>query len=366
MKILQLTYSLSSGGIERFVVDLSNELAENGHIVYLCVLYNDTLSDYGYFKEEISNKVIYINLKQSNRFNIFNIHHIGNVIKKIKPDIVHCHNNVINYIFPLSVLFKKIKFFHTIHSDAPAEIKYKVEYWLRRFFYSKSQIKAITISNETSKSFVNYYRTTSFYEIYNGRTLPKPSDEISSVTDYFQNIRKENKTVFVHVARCSPEKNQKMLVKVFNRLTEEGNPIVLIIIGRDFDSPLGDELKSIASEKIIFLSPRLNITDYYLNADAFCLSSIYEGMPITLIEALACGCTPICTAVGGISDAIENGITGFLSKTVTEEDYYQTIISYLNNKDRISMDSLRNTYKKRFSINECARQHIQLYDKNNQ
>ncbi|GAB1452030.1 hypothetical protein MASR2M47_20860 [Draconibacterium sp.] len=63
MKILQIIYSLSSGGAERFVVDLSNELAEMTNDVVLCTLRDDSQGNNGFYKSEISSKVNYINLK---------------------------------------------------------------------------------------------------------------------------------------------------------------------------------------------------------------------------------------------------------------------------------------------------------------
>lgn len=50
MRILQIIYSLTSGGAERLVVDLSNELARQGQDVYLCVLRDDKLEGYDFYK----------------------------------------------------------------------------------------------------------------------------------------------------------------------------------------------------------------------------------------------------------------------------------------------------------------------------
>lgn len=361
MKILQIIYSLSSGGAERFVVDLSNEMAKRGHELSLCVLRDDRKENNGFYKSELSNKINYINLCLPLGFHFSNILILYKLVTQLKPDIVHCHQNLVDYVFPFSILFRKISFFHTIHTYPPNEVKNKLEYWLKRIFYTSKKFKAITISKETSKSFINYYKTHRFTEIDNGRKEPTSSDEIQHVTNYFNNLRHENTTIFIHVARCDEVKNQKMLIKVFNRLLAEDRPIILLIIGDGYESALGEELKSMASDKIIFLGQRHNIADYYLNADAFCLSSTHEGMPITLIEALACGCTPICTPVGGILGAIEHGITGFLSKSISEEDYYQTIINYLIRKNEIEKEKLIENFKTHYSIEECSMNHILLY-----
>ncbi len=73
MKIIQLVYSLGPGGAERFVVDLSNELARQGNDVTLCVLRDDQQGNSGFYKRDLSDKLNYINLNipKGLRFKIF-------------------------------------------------------------------------------------------------------------------------------------------------------------------------------------------------------------------------------------------------------------------------------------------------------
>lgn len=361
MKILQIIYSLSSGGAERFVVDLSNEFAELNNTVILCTLLDDTKNNYGFYKAEITTKVVYKNLKLKEGFRIINIFYLWKLIKEIKPDIVHCHLNLVNYLFPLSMVFPKINFFHTIHSDAPKEVNSKLEYCLRRFFYSKKIINPITISNETSQSFIKYYKSQNYYQIYNGRKQPTPTAQFEKVKGFIDSIRLQKELIFLHVGRCNQVKNHQMLIKIFNRLIANKISVSLLIIGAGFESTMGEELKNMASPEIYFLGQKENVADYYLNSDAFCLTSFHEGMPITLIEAFACGCIPICTPVGGIIDSIENGITGYLSKSVSEEDYNDAIMYYIKNKDKINKEHLVEFYNSKFSINQCATQYLHLF-----
>jgi len=361
MKILQLIYDIGPGGAERFVVDLCNEFIKSGNEVYLYILRDDDIAENGFYKGELSEKIVYKSLKIKEGFNPWNAYILGKIIKKINPEVVHCHQNLVNYVFPLTAIFNKIKFFQTIHNDAQKELSGKLEYWIRKFFYISKRMKAITISDETSKSFIKCYKSNQFTQIYNGRKMPVPSEKFESVKDFINSLRNGNVEIFLHIGRFAVQKNQQMLINVFNRLIKEGKSVVLIVIGDGFDSENGKEFKIKVSDKVLFLGSVHNVADYYLNVDAFCLSSKYEGMPITVIEALACGCTPICTPVGGIIDAIENGVTGFLSKTISEEDYYQAVIDFMNHKERINKDKLIENYKKRFSIEECANQYIKLY-----
>jgi glycosyltransferase involved in cell wall biosynthesis len=361
MKILQISYSLASGGAERFVVDLSNELLRQGHEITLCVLRDDTMANFGFYKQDLSEKLNYINLKTPIGLKFKNILVLYKLIRTVKPHIVHCHLNLVNYIIPIMLFFPNIKFFHTIHSDARKEVSNKLEYWIRHFFYKFFKLKAITISPETTRSFINYYKSRPYAEIYNGRTSPKPTTLYIHVKENIQNYKDAGKKIFLHIGSCNIAKNQKMLIQVFNRLVQNKKEVILLIIGTGFDSDEGQELIKMACDKVLFLGEQHNVFDYLLNADAFCLSSIYEGMPISLIEALACGCTPICTPVGGIMNAIEDGKTGYLSHSVSEMEYYNTIVNYLENQNNIKSEDLVNYYYSRFSIEECVKNHLLIY-----
>ncbi len=361
MKILQIIYSLGSGGAERFVVDLSNELARQGQDVTLCTLRDDTEDDFGFYKQDVSVNVKYINYKFKPGFNPFITWPLYKLIKKIKPDVIHCHQGLLFYLLPIIPFFKSIHFFYTIHTVAHKEIESKFALFLRSFFFRRNLVKAITISDETSQSFIDCYHTNNFTQIENGRKKELPSPYFEQVKNEIESYKNGEKTVFIHVASCLPVKNQEMLISVFNSLINDNLPIILLILGVGFDSEKGLLLQQKAKKGIYFLGQKHNVVDYYMNASAFCLTSNYEGLPISLIEALSYGCTPICTPVGGIINVIQNTQTGYLSLSTSENDYKKAVQTYLKNKDHISSSDLIEYYYKNYSIEICSEKHILLY-----
>lgn len=194
------------------------------------------------------------------------------LIRHVNPSIVHCHLNLVNYIFPLTYLFPQVSFFHTIHSQSRRKAQNRLEFYIRRFFYSREKVKPICISLESSKSFIDSYHLLDYHEIYNGRERPILSDMIDSVEKEIEEINTEKGIVLLHVGRCSKEKNQEMLIRVFNRIIEEGHKCVLLIIGSGFDSKLGQSLRHLACDKVYFLGPKNNVADYFYCSHAFCLS----------------------------------------------------------------------------------------------
>ena len=128
---------------------------------------------------------------------------------------------------------------------------------------------------------------------------------------------------------------QKELEKLLTRLEKEEKHFQLLVIGDWSFCEEANQLKKKAGERIHFLGTQTNVQDYLYCADAFCLSSVYEGLPISLLEALSCGCVPVCTPVGGIKDVVQNEVTGFLSDSVSEDDYYRAVNRFMESKDKI-------------------------------
>ena len=125
MKILQITYSLASGGAERFVVDLSNELAKNrDNEVYLLIIRDFSDPKYKYYFPEVTKDVKCLNIGASKGLCWKSVMGVYKTIKKIKPDIVHAHSDLTLLYLP-SLLYKKAKYVHTLHTIAEKNIDNK-------------------------------------------------------------------------------------------------------------------------------------------------------------------------------------------------------------------------------------------------
>jgi len=364
MRILQVVFSLAPGGAERFVVELCNELSKQ-NIVTLLTICDSNLKFNGFYLDDLSPKVNHINLGCKKGINLKVFFSIFQIIKKINPSIINTHLNVLIYIYLPSIInLKKRKFYHTIHTYATKEAGFRWQRIVNVFYYRKNIIRPIAISKIIRKSLCELYGIENAILINNGRSKMHKTDEFEKIYNEVENCKlHQDDLVFVSIARFCEVKNQKMLVNVFNRLIQQGFHVILIFIGAGFDSTEGTELKSKAAKGIYFLGTRSNIVDYLLSSNAFCLSSIWEGLPISLIEALSCGTTPICTPAGGIVDVIIDGINGYLSSDFEEDSYYSTILRYLGNKSKISRADLNSFFEKHYTIEKCAKNYLCEYNK---
>ena len=342
MNIIQIIPTLSAGGAERITVDICNKLSEK-HNVYLVQLTSNSQSSF--YKNQLFDQVNYFNLngKVGKLFDFKVLFKLIKFIDNLKPEIIHGHLNI-SYLFFLSILFKSISFFYTIHNVADKEcliIKGISFRRLSKLYFLKKIISPITISPESQKSFQDFYKINSSVLIENG-CYPKEKTKLySEVKMEVSNLRTNNKDVlFLTVGRFAPQKNHEMLVTVFNRLITEGLKVKLLIIGHGFDDSKGLELQNKAVKGIYFLGPKENVSDYLFVCDAFCLSSLWEGLPITILEALSSGCVPICTPAGGVPNVILNESLGFISKNYSHDEYYLTIKDYLSKRKMIDRSIL--------------------------
>ena len=94
----------------------------------------------------------------------------------------------------------------------------------------------------------------------------------------------------------------------------------------------------------------------------FILPSYFEGMPKTLIEAMACGCFCIGTNVKGINEVIKDNINGYLSKGLTQRSLLNVLHKVKKNKNKQITANAVNMIKKNFSLDMIAKIEKEIFD----
>ncbi|WP_418359192.1 glycosyltransferase [Sphingobacterium detergens] len=346
MKIMHIVPSLNRGGAERFVVDLCNELSKKEQ-VFLVTMFDNVENS---FVDEVSKNVTLISLGKRAGFDIRIFRRIRRLLKELNPDVINSHLNTLEYLVPSVLLESKIRFFHTLHSVAEKEALNRYVIYFRKMLFQKRVIP-ITISPIVHKSFVEVYGLNDRdCLIMNGR--PKLQVDEKAVHEIIQSfsVHRDSK-LFVSVGRISAVKNQLALVKAFKRFNNEQNNMhTLIVLGDVQDERLYQELVAEIQnccEHIFLLGGKSNVADYLAASDAFCLVSLYEGMPISVIEAFCIGCIPLCTPVGGIVDMIEDQVTGYLASGVSVDSLYHNFQRFVESGH---LDSIRKNIQESFNL----------------
>lgn len=330
MEVLHIHPSMSNGGIESMICGLANEMAKSQNVT-VCSIFQPKTTDI--FWNKLSSSVTKVSLgKVDKGFSLKEIYKVYKLIKRRKFDVVYFHGFIQYYLLAILLLRKHVKLCYTLHTDANMEntgwsgrlFKFK------KFCFIHNWVTPITISYASQKSFYDLYHCSSRL-IFNGVQKPQISNEVPEIIQKYKYSHKTK--IFLHPGRITKAKNQVVLCRVFERLLKEGWDIVLLIAGSKDDNYIYRDIESFLCDRIIYLGQRNDIPQLLAYSDAMCLPSIWEGLPVTLLEALSVGCIPICSPVGGIVDVIKCGDNGFLSKSSTVEDYYAIMKRYLNMKE---------------------------------
>lgn len=360
MKILHFHPSMAGGGIEAMICGLANEMFNQGCDVTVGTIFKPKAKDV--FWNRLSKGVNKFSLgKVDEGFSLKELFLIYKEIKRGKYDVVNVHGFMYYYLIPIVLLHKKIKFFYTVHSDASLESAP----WdrrillIKRFLFKHRWVKPVTISKTSNDSFIRFYGCNG-HQINNGVVKKELSKSANDVDQYRYT---HNTKVFLHPGRITKAKNQIMLCKAFSELINNNYDVVLLIAGNNEDKCIFEKIKPYFSDRIVYLGERSDITELMSNVDGFCLSSIWEGLPVTLLEALSVGCIPICTPVGGIVDVVKNGYNGFLAESTSEADYLSALKKCigLGSADVMKMQHNCLDSFEPYNIKNTARKYIDYY-----
>lgn len=365
MKILEVVFHLNSGGAERFVVDLSNELSKTNEVILLALKEDKSNpEEFLFYKFDLSERVKYRNVGLPSSYYKFSaMWQVYKAIKEENPDIVHMHTvamPVFCYLANL-LLGKKMTFVQTIHGDINSGYSTVIYDFLHATLGRWKMIRFAAISETNYVEQKKRYPHTLATCIVNGRAPMQPTGKIEDVRREIASLKKKSDTIVIlHVARCNPIKNQMLLIDSFNALTANGTDAVLLVIGNGYDSELGASLKAAARYNVHFLGTRKNISDYMVNADLFVLSSAYEGMPITIIEALLSGIPVVSTPVCGAVDAID-GKNGVLSDDFTVDGYTAALSKAIANLAYYKTNAQKMKDRSPYTIKSCADKYLEFF-----
>lgn len=362
MKIAIILPSLHMGGGEKFAVDLSNELAkdENNKITLYVIAKLDKKM---ILLSRINQNIKLISLNKGNGFDYKILFQIYKLLKKNKFDIVHTHLRSLLYLSLSIISLQKIKYIHTFHTIIKEEASSFLYRYFFKFCFTYLNLTPVAITPEVSKGIQSTFGNQHSTMILNGVSTINKSHRFQEVKQEISKykINKDTK-IFINIARVTEVKNQKLLIEVFKNINQ--NAILLIVGSLENEPQYAKECQELigTSANIFLLGEKDNVADYLYCSDALCLSSIYEGLPLVILEAMSIGLPTLSTNVGGIPDVITNAKNGYLSEDMSSGSYIKMIHHFLNNSTIVKED-IYLTFIKKYSMDICTSNYLKLYQK---
>jgi len=362
IKILQITHDLAIGGLQKVVVNICRAIdRDKFDVSVLC------LRDIGAFAPELESlgiRVLYIPQKE-NGTDYFSFLKVARILKEEKFDVIHTHNTQPFIDGTIGAVLAGVK--TIIHTDHARVFPDKRRYMFAEWLMSKFAYKVVGVSEHTSSNLIKYEKISSKKVI----TIPNGVD--GSV--YNVNVDKVKKKKEIGIegdgpviglgVRLAKQKGINYLLQAMPEIIKNYPNITLVIAGSgEIENDLKNEAVNLGiQENTIFAGPRLDMPELLKIFDLYILPSLWEGLPMVLIESMAAGCPVVATNVGGNYMAIEHGKNGSLIEPKNPALLSSEIIKLLQDnelRERYVRKGYE-TFKSKFSVKIMTEKYQNLY-----
>lgn len=172
-------------------------------------------------------------------------------------------------------------------------------------------------------------------------------------------------TVLLVVARLTEQKGHAVLLDALARIRGQMPGLVCLVAG---DGPLRAALEQRAralglGHAVRFLGSRRDVADLMAAADALVLPSLFEGLPLVVLEAMAAGLPVVATRIGGTSEAVEDGVSGWLAEPGDADALARTLLRRLPDRAALARagEAARDRFRRRFQAGTMAEVTATLY-----
>lgn len=300
MKLAIVNNNLGSGGAEKLIYDMALELKEK-NIDFSVILLTSVDCIYGQKLKEKNIEVIYL----SDKWEIYNLKNIFKLTKILKKyDVIHTHvyASQLWTAFASLLLDKKKKYITTEHNVSNRRRKKKYFKSLDKWMYSR-YTTIVSITKNVQEELEKWIKLKADYKIIkNGINLEKYTNAIPKNRNEF-NLKIDDKLI-CQVARFNEVKTHETMIEALKLLPE--NYKVLFLGEGITEKKIQNLVKDYKLEnRVRFLGYRSDVAEIIKMSDISVLTSKYEGLPISAIEAM-CLNPFIGTKVPGIKELVEN------------------------------------------------------------
>jgi len=326
--VAQFVESMTMGGAEHLAVKIANNLAARGHTSHLIVQkYPDMLSErvhpdvrvhyLRFERESIVNPVKFIrSLRDGSR-------RLRQVVEREQIGLVQTHLPGANFLGLLLARQRVVSVFATVHNnqefnygDADNALLLRLRKWAyRRILLDTSGV--IAVSEEVKKSLVadlgvNEVVAGKVTVVNNAVEIPRPIDKERALAIRQQWGCAPDDVFLLGAGRFCEQKNFGDLLEVAGHLRDLGCRFRLVIAGDgEQREALAERAQAAGLSGQVALPGNLtNLDEVMQAADLFLMTSLWEGLPLVLLEAMAAGVPAVAYAIPGVSEVLVNGGSG--------------------------------------------------------
>jgi len=361
IRIAHIISALGRGGMEFAVSRLALEQKKMGYPVHVICL-----REFGPTKQILEAGGIPVHLSYfHSRLHPGSLFRLRALLRKLGVNVVQTHNYRPNVSGTAAAKMAGIPVvvstLRTVNRwDTPRQ------FWMDRFL-CLFRDATVCVSGEVRDRYIEKikWRPEKLHVIHNGidPKLLQPHRKAEHLLTQY-GLDKDARHI-ISIARLVKIKDHSTLLKAQKQIIKENNNVCLLLLG---DGPLKEELELQVKElglggHVRFMGHQDNIAEWLSISDIAILSTHIEGFSSTVLESMAAGVPTIATAVGGNLEAIQDGVTGFLSPHGDADRLARTALRLLDDP-RLCREISQNAGKvveQSFTIEASARKTIELY-----
>ena len=350
MRIVQIIPSFGMGGAETMCAALSRQLLLDGHQVSAISLSGEktVISQ----RLEASGVPVYY-LDKALGSGLQCVGQLKKLLKTLQPQLIHTHLHALKYA---ALASSGVPIVHTIHNQAAREAVF-LDKQIGKYCFRRGRALPVALTREIRQSVMDVYGLPEekVSLVPNGIDLSACQEKEDYALHYPVEI--------LHVGRFFPQKNHAAILGAAALLKKRGINARIHCYG---DGPLLEQTRQAAQKQglagqVLFEGVTSDVFTPMSQADLFILPSSWEGMPMTVIEAMGTGLSVIASRVGGVPDMVTDGESGLLIEP-TAEALAAAIEKLARNEAlRQSLGKKAREEAQRFSLPAMARGYEALY-----
>lgn len=351
--ILFIVRTMGLGGTENVVLQLCEILSDKVNKIVVCSsggVHEKSLREMGinhYITPDIASK------KPMDILKCYWL--IKNIINKEKITIVHSHHRMAAFYAEFAAPKKIVKV-------ANAHNTFTDKKKLTQLAYRNTRV--IAVGEMVKKNLVEYFEIPK-EQICVIHNAVKPFDgNIVQIEELYQE-RKKGNVLIGNIGRLSEQKGMNYFIEAAG-ITAKTHPKVRFIIVGDGEEreQLHAQVKAKGlQDKVLFFGYRSDIQNVMSQLDFVVLSSLWEGLPLTPIEAYSVGKTVIGTAVDGTPEIIRDGVDGYLVEPRNPMQLAEKMNELIENSEMRKELELqaKERYQTEFSSDKLMQRYIEFY-----
>ena len=354
--ILFFTRNMGLGGTENVILQLCEIMIERYNVIVCSSggVNEEKLKRMGikhYTVPDIEDKSLSTVLEIFRNLNL--------ILKNEKIDIVHTHHRMAGFYISLFKRVYHFKFFATVHNT------FLDKRMLTRLSYSGAAI--VAVGEQVKKNLCEFYKINP-NRITVIKNAVKPFEDKVEEDVIIKRYKNEGNYIVGNIGRLSEQKGMKYFIEAIPIVLDRVPNVKFFIIGEGEEKEMLRNIinNNVLEANVIFLGYRKDVQNIMSQLDLIVLSSLWEGLPLTPIEAFSVKKTVIATAVDGTVEIVKNNQNGITVKSKDSISLGNAIIKLLKNNELREQyeENAFKTYEKEFSFKALINNYRSFYEEN--